>query len=441
MKNKRINLRFRKQLKGELPTLQTGGLISADQSEAISRYYGLDGLAGEAMSKLLMVIYLVGVTLVGVGVISFVAYHWSGIGRAPKIALIFAAMAASHGAGFYLWQVSGKSVKLGHALIVLGTLIFGANIGLMAQIFHVKGQWNNMFIMWAVGAAVVAYAVGSVPNAVIAIVTSFVWFVGQYEWWYYSENIWWYPLAVIAVFGGFAYWRRSVFLFGLTAVCVGISLPMSLSRADTFGVFEGMLIAGALSFVCGVLCRKSERVGNFMTTGVVLGVGIVAFVLYFCSFGEIAGEVAGDIGNFFTKGTGIMIAGIVPLVASLAMVPLAIKRMADSRVLKLLAIPVIGGAVIVALAAITHELVLMVIANVLFLFLSAVLIWGARTLEDRRLFWCGVLMTAAYVLGRTFEYETGLLLKAAAFVMCGVGVIVAGVMYEKNLKKRRITDE
>ncbi|HEG43115.1 MAG TPA: DUF2157 domain-containing protein [Phycisphaerales bacterium] len=329
MKKKRVNLRFRKQLKGELPTLRSDGLINDDQSEAISRYYGLDGLAGEAMSKLLMVIYLVGVTLVGVGVISFVAYHWSGIDKVPKIALIFAAMLASHGAGFYLWQVSGKSVKLGHALIVLGTLIFGANIGLMAQIFHIKGQWNSMFLMWAVGATLMAYAVGSVPNAVIAIVTSFVWFVGQHDWWYNSESLWWYPLAVVAVFGGFAYWRRSAFLFGLTVVCVGISLPMTLAEG-AFGVFEGMLIAGAFSFVCGVVCRKSERVANFMPPGVVFGVGIVAFALYLCSFGQIAAEVAfadeitslSKVGDFLDF-LSVMIAGIVLLVASLAMVPLA----------------------------------------------------------------------------------------------------------------------
>lgn len=440
MKKRRVNLRFRKQLKGELPTLRSDGLISADQSEAISGYYGLDGLAGEAMSKLLMVIYLVGVTLVGVGIISFVAYHWSGIGKVPKIALIFAAMLASHGAGFYLWQISGKSVKLGHALIVLGTLIFGANIGLMAQIFHIKGGSGTMFMMWAVGAVLMAYAVGSVPNAVIAIVTSFVWFAGQHDW-YYSDGLWWYPLAVVAMFGGFAYWRRSAFMFGLTVVCIGISLPMSLSRHNIFGAFEGMLIAGAFSFVCGVLCRKSERVGNFTAMGVVFGVGIVAITLYLCSFGEIAGEVTDEMGRFFTKGAGGIIAGIVLLAASLAMVPLAIKRMADSAVLKLLAIPAIGGAIIIGLAATTHGLVLMVIANMLFVFLAAVLLWGARELEDRRLFWCGVLMAVAYVLGRSFEYETGLLVKAVVFVMCGVGIIVAGVMYEKYLKRRRISDE
>jgi uncharacterized membrane protein len=310
----------------------------------------------------------------------------------------------------------------------------------MAQIFHIKGQWNSMFLVWAVGATVMAYAVGSVPNAVIAIITSFVWFVGQHDWWY-AGNMWWYPLAVIAVFGGFAYWRRSVFLFILTIICIGITLPMSMAKAGVFGVFEGMLITGALSFVCGMVCRKSERVGNFMEMGVGFGVWIVALTLYLCSFAEVADDVAGGIGDFFTNGAGVIIAGIVPLALSFAMSPLAIKQMSDSRVLKLLAIPAIGGAIIVALTATMPGLVLTAVANVLFVSIAVVLIWGARMLEDRRMFWGGVIMVTAFVLGRTFEYETGLLVKAVAFVTCGVGVIVAGVMYEKYLKRRRISDE
>ena len=39
------------------------------------------------------------------------------------------------------------------------------------------------------------------------------------------------------------------------------------------------------------------------------------------------------------------------------------------------------------------------------------------------------------------EYETGLLIKSAAFTASGIALIVAGVMFEKYLKKRRLADE
>ena len=43
--------------------------------------------------------------------------------------MIVAFMLIGHTLGYYLWQISAKSPRLGHALVVLGTLVFGANIG------------------------------------------------------------------------------------------------------------------------------------------------------------------------------------------------------------------------------------------------------------------------------------------------------------------------
>ncbi|MHC4560425.1 MAG: DUF2157 domain-containing protein, partial [Planctomycetota bacterium] len=195
MKNKKVSARFRKQLKDELPVWQSEGLISPEQSNALTQRYQLEKIGAESLRTLLGVIYGIGIVLVAIGVISFVAFHWTGMTRTSKVVLIFGVMLACHGAGFYLWQITGKSPKLGHALICLGTLIFGANIGLMAQIFHIKGQWNGMFLPWAVGAIAMAYAIGSTPNAAIAIVTSLIWFIGQQGWFYSPSTSWWYPFA------------------------------------------------------------------------------------------------------------------------------------------------------------------------------------------------------------------------------------------------------
>ena len=42
---------------------------------------------------------------------------------------------------------------------------------------------------------------------------------------------------------------------------------------------------------------------------------------------------------------------------------------------------------------------------------------------------------------RFLEYQTSLLLKAAVFTACGIGLIIAGVAFENHLKKRRLADE
>ncbi len=152
MKTPKATAGFRRHLKNHLPLLQADGLITPDQARDISQRFRLNDLAAESTRTLLMAIYIIGAFLIGIGVISFVAAHWTAIPRQVKVALLFAAMIASHFAGFYLWKMTGKSPRLGHALTILGTLIFGASIGLMAQIFHITGSTTGLFGPWAIGA-------------------------------------------------------------------------------------------------------------------------------------------------------------------------------------------------------------------------------------------------------------------------------------------------
>ena len=442
MKYRKASIRFRKQLKADLPVLQSEGLITTEQGQAVAQRYQLDNLASESTNKLLMVIYSIGVFLIGIGIISFVAYHWNAMSKGLKLAIIFAAMLASHGVGFYLWKVSSKSPKLGHALICLGTLIFGANIGLMAQIFHIKSHWNGGFLPWALGAIILAYAVGSVPNAAIGIITSFIWFLGQLEWNGGSE-VWWYPFAVAVSFAGFAYFRRSTLIFTMTLLGFAISLPVCLAsgRGEVFGATGGMLAIGLLFFCWGLLSRNSNKYKTFAVPAIVLGIISTTVALYLSSFLEFGDEMVSDMFKFFGDETSIVITGAVTFTIALAMVPFAMKQIRDSLALKMITIPMVASPLLVSGAGFINDIALVTIANVLFLLLATLLVWAARLFEDRRLFWSGVSMAAVFVVSRTLEYETGLLIKSAVFITCGAGVMIAGAMFEKYLKSRRVPNE
>jgi len=89
MKHKKASIRFRKQLKAELPILQSEDLISSEQVQVFAQRYQLDNLASESTSKLLMVIYSIGVFLIGIGIISFVTYHWNAMSKGLKLTIIY----------------------------------------------------------------------------------------------------------------------------------------------------------------------------------------------------------------------------------------------------------------------------------------------------------------------------------------------------------------
>lgn len=52
---------------------------------------------------------------------------------------------------------------------------------------------------------------------------------------------------------------------------------------------------------------------------------------------------------------------------------------------------------------------------------------------ERRIFWGGLSLLALQILSRMLEYEEGLLLKSVFFLLCGIGVIVTGLWFERHL--------
>jgi uncharacterized membrane protein len=52
---------------------------------------------------------------------------------------------------------------------------------------------------------------------------------------------------------------------------------------------------------------------------------------------------------------------------------------------------------------------------------------------QRFAFWGGMILLVSQIMSRTFEYDTELILKAFVFTLCGVGVILAGLWFERHL--------
>jgi len=71
--------------------------------------------------------------------------------------------------------------------------------------------------------------------------------------------------------------------------------------------------------------------------------------------------------------------------------------------------------------------------NLALILSSGALIWQGLVRSSRWRFWLGLVFLSLTVVTRFFEYDTGLLLKSLALVVCGLGVIVAGMRFERSL--------
>src|SRR5262245_36714578 len=217
------SVKFRAALKREIHAWTEQGILTEDDAGRLRSIYELDDLGKESSRLLSAALFTLGSLLIGGGVISFVSAHWHEISRGPKVVLLFAALLVFHIAGYWL-RYRSDWPRLGHALIFCGCLVFGANIGLLAQAYQVSGSEYGMFGAWALGSLAMAWSARSWVTGLLVIVTSFTWFVGFADDFHERLAIVYPPLLAAALLP-LAWTIRSRALNTLTLLGLIFSLP------------------------------------------------------------------------------------------------------------------------------------------------------------------------------------------------------------------------
>jgi uncharacterized membrane protein len=163
----------------------------------------------DASKKTIRIIVTIGAVLIGAGIFSFIAANWQGMDRPIKISVILAAMLASYGAGWYLKE-KANLLKTGGALILLGVIIYGAGIFLVAQMFNIRVNWPDGFILWMIGAIAMAFATESYPVFYLAIPLGLIALVGH-------------PFGIFTGFGYDSFLLTSPFLILVSTIITFIT--------------------------------------------------------------------------------------------------------------------------------------------------------------------------------------------------------------------------
>lgn len=425
--------KFRVALRNELALWIQKGIVTEETAKQLSSAYELDNLRHESTRLLSAVIFTVGALLLGGGLISFVAANWKLIPTPLKLTLLFSALLGLHTIGFWLWH-SKNWRRLGHALIFCACLVFGANIGLVAQIFHVSSNWYGGFAAWALGSLVMAWATRSWIIGLLALSTSFIWFVGfQRD---HDDLAIAYPLILAVAVFPLAWIIRSRLLYAgtLLGIVIAASVLTGYQGSGRQLLFT-MASGGMLMWTLGELHRSSESRRKFANITGALGLGLLAITSYVWSFHEVwGGTIFGPMRSlwavlFFTLAFGI----------SLWMWVRARQNQ------PLLTVGVLVAGVILCASSLlpsasanisNEEFLFTVTTNLAALILAAIIV-GVGLIDERRLaFWLGSLYLVLLILSRFLEYETSLLVKSAAFVACGVTVIIGGISYENYLRRK-----
>lgn len=431
--------RVRSFLRQELPRWRAEGILDLASEQLLEKRYGLDqedpagGLAVAAL-------YVLAACLVGGGIISLVAWHWDDMSRWSRLALLGSALVAAHVAGFRLWKVTCRQPRLGHAVSLLGTILFGASIALIAQIFQVSGPWYGAFGAWAVGALVAGVVLPSLPALCLAAFLGlFVWGPG-----FISDNASVGDLVAWLAGGSslaLAFRFRSRVVFLLSAA--GLGLVLAVAAAEQSGdpssspaavVFAALLAVAAASCALGTW-RTEGAAGRLAPAAAWLGRLGLYVVAYALSFEEVARDV---VQHASTWPRAWLTCALPPAAMAIALHAAGRRTPAAATPLRFTAAVAVAVPPLFVLAAQARAqpLYLGVLTNVALLATASAWIAHGLATRSRLAFWEGLAVAGLVAVSRFFEIERLLWLKGAGFIACGLAVVAAALAFERGLRSQ-----
>lgn len=165
-----VNIGRNKWLLREINIWQEDELISQEQAELLRERYPSKEMP---LSVLLPVL---GSILLGVGIILFFAANWPVLPVTAKLLLIFGVFGlCQHYA--YVCRYQRSQVWLGSSLLLLGGILFGSAIFLIAQIYNINAYYPNGILFWSVGVFLMAWVSREKPLTILAVVLAMMWTV------------------------------------------------------------------------------------------------------------------------------------------------------------------------------------------------------------------------------------------------------------------------
>ncbi|XZN93754.1 MAG: DUF2157 domain-containing protein [Microcoleus sp.] len=458
-----ISDQFRRELRSQAKLWQAEGLIDTSLYQQLADRYQFHTLESASRNRFLGILISLGSILLALGVITFVAANWQVWSREARVALLLSLFVAVNAAGFYLWRIppsrsknsnpnipltKGRNKLLGEGLLLLGALILGANMALMAQMFHIGGSAYGLFLAWGIGVLGMAYSLRLTSLGVLsALLVGLGYWLAVLDWSSKVEFSWLallvrqMPIASCIMFIPLAYWCRSRAIFALGAIVLIFSLQASIVQGlnPSWGAAIFCALPPALLWGYDDAMWPNIHSRLFQPTTRSLALIFLAGLFYFFSFHWLWQDspAPSQISLDWSVLTNVVFLGALTVFEWLHLGRLELRRPKQKGV-DLTTGAIAIAIVISALIPFYHLNVspLPQLATFLFnvlLFLLAVgLIREGLALGNRRSFWGGMVLITLQIISRLFEYNTELLLKSFVFVLCGIGVIAAGLWFERH---------
>ena len=424
-----------KWLLNEIDLWVKEGVIKPEQGVALKNRYPAPT---ESVAWSRIIFFSIGAILFGLGVILIFAYNWQQMHKFAKLAVIFAALLGAHGAGYWLKRPESQYRAAGEGLHLLGTMLFGAGIWLIAQIYHIEEHYPNAFLIWGLGALALAWSLRSIPQAIAAAILFVLW--NCFEAFDFKDPHLISPFLVLGGIMPLAWLRRSRVLITICVIGFLVTLFASVS------MLEGDLAALVIFFSACMLIAMSLVVRQrklFAETG-----PLFSFMGFFIYLGILF------ILSFFHRGRGTWLVNFNQFMESLfffsfalaaismwawAIWPAAKKKLQPNIALSFEYYGVMATLSIMILNTLDllplRGWLGMAVFNILFLYQCIMMIInGCRNL-DLKTTVTGCVLFAVIAMARYTDLFVSLLTRSLVFFIAGAALFSVGIYYSRTKKQ------
>ncbi|MPZ39390.1 MAG: DUF2157 domain-containing protein [Rhizobiales bacterium] len=322
---------YRERLEADLTRWQAEGLLppkSADAIRATLRPVP-EGIT------IATVVGIVGGLLIAAAFLAFIAANWTAIARPLRFAILLAGIVGAYGAGALFDRA--ERTHLADLSAGVGSIIFGAAIALVGQMYHLGDDFAGGLLLWASGALAAAALTGSHSALAVALAAGCAWSGMRID---ETANVH-PPFAIFSLIGAM------LALAWNTAASRHLIAVAALAGAVLagFGMVQGRI--GSPNFTVVAIVSLMVGAGLLLTTR--RGVAVRAFGLTLSTYGAfglaigLAGVIA-EILRPVTPNLPYLSLGI----AAVAIISAFAAAVAAQRAGPVLAALSITGALVVA---------------------------------------------------------------------------------------------
>jgi uncharacterized membrane protein len=241
---------YRQRLEADLARWQADGVITPAAGTAIRA--ALPPLpAGITVAS---VVGIVGGLLIAAAFLAFIAANWTAIARPTRFAILLAGIAGAYGIGAWFDRI-GRS-HLADLAVAVGSIVFGAAIALVGQMYHLGEDFAGGLLLWAAGALAAAVLTGSRGALAVALAVACGWSsmrVFDTADVHLPFLVFWLIAACLGIMWKSAVARHLVALAAVVwLIHCGLGVDLSREASPDFTVCAGaaLLLGAGLALTC-----------------------------------------------------------------------------------------------------------------------------------------------------------------------------------------------